>query len=193
MLVKPETVQEFWQYMQGEYHSNVVAKDKSATMAAVAEILNVLDIQDRETFLKRYTTTLGRTIYIPFEISVVNEFYDLWGQIRVCVHEHQHVEQGDRDGWVVFGGRYLTSTSYRANYEAEAYGCDLEMEFWRNPSIDLLAFGDQRADGLRNYGCKQEDIDQAKLVLSLRAGVVAQGGVETRSAQRAIAWLEQHA
>jgi hypothetical protein len=104
------------------------------------------------------------------------------------------VEQGDRDGWVTFGGHYVTSTSYRANYEAEAYGCDMEMEFWRHgATFDLIAFGNSRAEGLRNYGCKEEDIEQAKQVLAIRAGIVIQGGIETRSAQRAIEWLEKNA
>lgn len=191
--MKPETVKEFWAYMQSQYHSNVVAKNDSAVMEAAAALLEALKIQDKETFLKRFTTTLGRTIYIPFEIGVENEYYSLWGQVRVCVHEHQHIEQGDRDGWVIFGGRYLTSTSYRANYEAEAYGCDMEMEFWVDnmSTQELVEFGNQRAEGLRNYGCKEEDIEQAKQVLSLRAALVAQGVVETRSSQRAIEWLEK--
>ena len=62
-------------------------------------------------FLGSFTTTIGKRIYTPFDIGVPDERYDLWGQISVCVHEHQHVEQLLRDGWLKFAGRYLVPDS----------------------------------------------------------------------------------
>jgi hypothetical protein len=193
MIIQPVTVQEFWKYMQGEYHSKVVAKNDSDFMELAGGVLELLKIQDKQTFMTRFTTTIGRTVYIPFEIGVENAYYDLWGQIRVCVHEHEHIVQGDRDGWIVFDGKYVASTTSRATYEAEAYGCDMEMEFWhRGPTFDLVQFGNDRAEGLRNYGCPAAAIEMAKQILTIRAGIVSQGVVETNSAQRAIAWLEKN-
>lgn len=187
-------VKAFWKHMQGEYNSKVIPKAEAADMKLVATFLDALGIQDDDVFMNRFTTTIKRRIYIPFEVGVANKYYDLWGQIVVCVHEHQHIEQGDRDGWLTFGGQYLTSSSHRANYEAEAYGCNLEMNAWRaGTTIDFDAMSDRYAKGLKNYGCSAEDIEQARKALTLRARVVAAGGVENRASQRAMAWLNEFA
>jgi hypothetical protein len=189
-----KTVKDFWTYMSQEYDSVVIPKATATEMKIVATFLDVLNIQDNDVFMNRFTTTLGGRIYIPFELGVANAYYGLWGQIRVCVHEHQHIEQGHREGWIVFGERYITSSSYRAGYEAEAYGCDLEMEYWyRGIDADLEIRGCSMAGGLKNYGCNIEDIEQAKLSLGIRAEMIRHGGVENRASQKAIVWLNQHA
>lgn len=188
----PEIVRAFWAYMQSEYGSDVIQKADSALMQLVAKFLDVTDILDNEVFMQRFTTTLHNNIYIPFELG--NPERDLWSQIRVCVHEHQHIEQGQRDGWLTFGGRYLTSPSFRANYEAEAYGCDMEMEYWRNGAgFDPHVYGANRVTTLKNYGCKPEHIEQAQQTILIRADTLAQGGVENKCSQLAIAWLNEHA
>ena len=107
----PQLVKDFWAYMQGEYGSEVIQKADSELMRLVAKFLDVAGIQDDETFMTRFTTTLHNNIYIPFELG--SSARDLWGQIQLCVHEHQHIEQGQRNGWLTFGGRYLTSPSFR--------------------------------------------------------------------------------
>jgi hypothetical protein len=182
----------FWEYMQGEYGSEVIPKADSELMKLVAKFLDVAGIQDDETFMTRFTTTLHNNIYVPYEIG--GSTRRLWSQIRTCVHEHQHIEQGEREGWITFGGRYLTSPSFRANYEAEAFGCDMELEYWRQgQGFDPHAYGTRRVEVLKMYGCKPEHIEQAKQTISLRADVLLQGGVENKCSQLAMAWLNEHA
>lgn len=189
----PATVEAFWKHMCQAFDSTVVPKASSEVMHLVAGFLDVVGIQDNEVFMKHFTTTLGKRIYIPFKVGVPG-IYRLWDQLRICVHEHQHIEQGERDGWIIFGGRYLTSPSYRANYEAEAFGCDMEMEYWhRGPhGFSAHAFGYQRALSLENYGCRPEHVEQARQSLDIRAGIVMQGGVESKASQVAITWLNEH-
>jgi hypothetical protein len=181
--------------MQTKYDSNVIQKADSELMKLVAKFLDVAGIQDDETFMTRFTTTLHNNIYIPFELGVVPaQGYSLWGQIRLCVHEHQHIEQGQREGWIKFGGEYLTSPSYRANYEAEAFGCDMELQYWREgTSFNALAYGQRRVEVLKMYGCKHEHIEQAQQTIAIRAGVLLQGGLENKCSQLAVSWLNQHA
>lgn len=189
-----DTVQAFWAYMSEAYGSTIVPKATASEMKLVAAFLDALKIQDEETFMKRFTTTIGKRVYTPFEIGVPNEFYSLWGQVRVCVHEHQHVEQGEREGWAEFDIKYVTSASFRAGFEAEAFGCDMEMEYWHQGSaLNLEQFAQDRPLVLKSYGCSDEDIEQARQMLSIRAGVIGQGVIETASARRAIAWLETFA
>jgi hypothetical protein len=188
-----QQVRSFWAYLQKQYGSQVVQKADSELMKLVAGFLDVVDIQDDEVFLKRFTTTLINRIYIPFELGVPGT-YSLWGQIRLCVHEHQHIEQGQREGWIKFGGEYLTSPSRRANYEAEAFGCDMEMQYWREgSSFNAKAYGQRRVEVLKMYGCKPEHIEQAKQAITIRADVLLQGGVENKCSQFAIAWLNKNA
>jgi hypothetical protein len=175
--------------MLGKFGSSVEQKNDALVMQVAAELLNALKIQDKDQFLKDFVTTLFNTIYIPFIIGVEDSRWSLWGQVRVCVHEHQHVIQGGRDGWAQFSSKYLTSSSFRAGCEGEAFGCDLEMEFWRTGQILNI---DQRASVLKGYGCSDEDIEMVKQMLNIRADVVRQGVIETESAKVAIDWLEAH-
>jgi hypothetical protein len=190
----PQHVKNFWAYMSKEYDSTVIQKADSELMKVVAWFLDVVNVQEDEQFMKDFTTTLWKRIYIPFELGV-GDGDTLWRQIRTCVHEHQHIEQGERDGWLEFGGKYLTSPSFRANYEAEAYGCDMELEYWRNPpsDFDALQYGLGRIESLKNYGCSAEDIEQAKQTIVLRAEVLEKGGVENKASQIAISWLNDYA
>ena len=182
---------DLWRHLREHYNSTVVAKDKSAVMKAAAVLLDTLNIQDRDQFMQQFVTTLYRTIYVPFAIGDEGSGWSLWSQIRVAVHEHQHIEQGDRDGWPTFSTRYLTSGSWRASYEAEAYGSDLEMDWWyRRGGFDLSKWIGGRVQSLKSYGCKQVDIDMAENILSIRAKTVRLGGIETQGAQLAVSYLE---
>jgi hypothetical protein len=189
-LVKP-----FADYITAEYRSELVFKGDSATAKVVGAFLDAISVMDKEVFLERYTTVLHRTIYIPFTLGQPSQYYpSAWSQLRVLVHEHAHIDQGDRDGWMTYSASYLTSQMARATYEAEAYGADMEMENWKAKRFaqhfDAYAYGQQRAESLRSYACKPPAIEHAKAILNIRAGIVTQGGVSTRSAKRSIAWLE---
>jgi hypothetical protein len=194
MGLTPMDVQAFWNHMRHEFGSAWEAKNESKLMQVAGSLLEALDIQSKETFLKNFVTTIGKTIYIPFTVGVEQgdegRIWPLWNQVRVCVHEHVHVVQGDREGWATFDARYLSSSSYRAGYEAEAYGSEVEMEFWRTGQImDYVS----RLQTLKTgYGCSDDDVAQAVAMVEIRAGVVAQGVVESRPAQVAIEWLEKN-
>jgi hypothetical protein len=57
-----------WDHMTDHYGSRVAKKD-APEMQLVGTALEKMGILDAEDFLKRYATTLGRTIYLPFEIG----------------------------------------------------------------------------------------------------------------------------
>ena len=129
--VRPETVRAFWQHMQTRYRTTVHTKGDALEMVAVGFALERMGVLSAEEFLKRYATTIGRRIYVPF---TVGEGSDLWGQMALCVHEHQHVEQLDREG-LSFVWNYLTRPARRAIYEADAYVSTMEMHFWRTGTL----------------------------------------------------------
>lgn len=193
-MLTPELTVAFWEHMLNEFGASARQKDEAAVMQAAATLLNALGIQDKDQFMQDFVTTLHKTIYIPFKIGIDVPRWPLWSQVRVCCHECQHTVIGEREGWALHDGRYLSSGSWRAGYEAECFGTDMEMELWRlGPNkFDPNKFAQERPLVLKSYGCSQEEIDQAIQMLTMRAGVISQGVVGTRAAQVAIPWLEKN-
>ena len=186
--IQPEEVWAFWRFMQDHYRTTVVNKRDALEMQLVAQALDALGIQSRERFLRNFTTTLGRRIYTPFEVGSPRGGWDLWSQVVICVHEHQHVVQHDREG-LSFEVSYLADRAARARWEAEAYRSNLELHFWRygtTPSARRMA------EVLSDYGCRPEDVDVAAKSLALSAVSVRKGAVINEATHVALGWLDEH-
>lgn len=183
-------VTNFWAAMQAHYHTRVLAKSNAAEMRLAAAFLDRLHVLDTTSFMERFTTIIGRRIYAPFTPGIETPRHSLWSQIVICTHEHQHVEQHDREGKVLFSSRYLLSQSARAAYEAQAYTCNLELHHWRTGTIPDTR---ELADRLTFYGVRAADIKAAHQTLSQAARKIQAGQSITPAAQRAIAWLQQNA
>lgn len=186
--VQPEEVWAFWRFMQDHFHTSVVNKRDALEMQLVAQALDALGVQSRERFLRNFTTTIGRRVYTPFEVGVPRGGWDLWSQVIVCVHEHQHVVQHDREG-LSFEVSYLADRAARARWEAEAYRSNLELHFWRygaTPSAQRMA------EMLSDYGCRPEDVDVAAKSLALSAVSVRRGAVINEATHVALRRLDEH-
>ena len=186
--IQPEEVWAFWRFMQDHYRTTVVNKRDALEMQLVAQALDALGIQSRDRFLRNFTTTLGRRIYTPFELGSPRGGWDLWSQVVICVHEHQHVVQHDREG-LSFEVSYLADRAARARWEAEAYRSNLELHFWRygtTPSARRIA------EVLGDYGCRPEDVDVAAKSLALSAVSIRKGAVINEATHVALGWLDEH-
>ena len=174
--------------MQDHYRTTVVNKRDALEMQLVAQALDALGIQSRDRFLRNFTTTLGRRIYTPFEVGSPRGGWDLWSQVVICVHEHQHVVQHDREG-LSFEVSYLADRAARARWEAEAYRSNLELHFWRygtTPSARRIS------EVLGDYGCRPEDVDVAAKSLALSAVSIRKGAVINEATHVALGWLDEH-
>lgn len=186
--IQPEEVWAFWRFMQDHYRTTVVNKRDALEMQLVAQALDALGIQSRDRFLRNFTTTLGRRIYTPFEVGSPRGGWDLWSQVVICVHEHQHVVQHNREG-LSFEVSYLADRAARARWEAEAYRSNLELHFWRygtTPSARRIA------EVLGDYGCRPEDVDVAAKSLALSAVSIRKGAVINEATHVALGWLDEH-
>jgi len=186
--IQPEEVWAFWRFMQDHFRTTVVNKRDAFEMQLVAHALDTLGVQSRDRFLRNFTTTLARRIYTPFDLGVPRGGWDLWSQVVVCVHEHQHVVQHDREGRS-FEVSYLADRAARARWEAEAYRSNLELHFWRygtTPSARRIA------EVLTDYGCRPEDVDVATKSLALSAVSVRKGAVLNEATHVALGWLDEH-
>ena len=186
--IQPDEVVSFWRHMQERFGTTTVNKADAVEMQIVASVLDALGILDRERFLKSFTTTLGRKIYTPFEAGRANDAWDLWDQMVVCVHEHQHVVQHDREG-LSFEVSYVADRAARARFEAEAYHSNLEMHFWRYGTTTRSR---PLAELLHDYGCRPEDVEIAAHSLALANVSVRRGAVLNESTRAALDWLEKH-
>lgn len=186
--LQPDDVRAFWTHMMEHYGSESLAKDDATSMKAVAFVLDQLGVMDKDKFLRDYTTTIGRKVYTPFEIGVAQPGWELWAQVTVCVHEHQHVVQHVRDG-LLFEASYVADTSARARHEAEAYLTAIELHHWRYGTIPPPR---RFAEKLAAYACTEQDILWAAKYLTLAAETVRLGGLVTEAGAVAIDWLDEH-
>lgn len=179
--VTPQLVQNVWTYLGKVYDTHVIDKSDSTEMALVGTFLSKLGIQDKDIFMKKYTTTIGRSIYTPFTVGVPTADYPLMGQIIVAAHEHQHVVQSSSEGDFSFTMNYLLKPDMRAKYEAEAYRSTIELLwFYHNTIPDLH----QLASILLNYGLTQDHVHVAEITFAsavrmIKAGLVLNQATKT--------------
>lgn len=188
MDVQPEEVWAFWRFMQDHFRTSLINKSNALEMQLVARALEALGIQSKDRFLKNFTTTIGWRIYTPFEVGSPKGGWDLWHQVVICVHEHQHVVQHDREG-LSYEVSYLADRAARARWEAEAYRSNLELQFWRTGTTpSALA----TASVLKDYGCRDEDIEVTAKSIALSAIGVKRGAVINEATHVALGWLDEH-
>ena len=186
--IQPDEVLAFWRHMQDRFGTTTVNKADALEMQLVADLLDALGILDKERFLTNFTTTLARRIYTPFEVGSPEGGWDLWSQVVICVHEHQHVVQHDRED-LAYEASYVTDRAARARFEAEAYRSNLEMHFWRYGTTESAR---QLAELLHDYGCRPEDVEVAAQSLALANISVRQGAVLNDATRAALDWLDTH-
>lgn len=186
----PDQVQTFWKYMLARFDAKVVDKRNSFEMQALAALLGKLGVMDPTKFLQHYATTIGRRIYVPFDIGVATADWGLWGQMMVCAHECQHIHQLDWLGPLRFGWKYLGSSATRAVLEAEAYRCQLELQHWRTGEIIPA---EKLTAGLKGYGCNDADIQVATRIIREASESVRRGAITNAASHVAIEYLNDYA
>jgi hypothetical protein len=184
MNLTSQLVKDLWHDITAHYHAEVADKSDSNLMGLVSTFLDGIGVMDKEDFMQRCVTTIGKSIYLPFEIGVESNGWDLWDQVSVGAHEVVHVRQW-RDDTAGFMLKYLCSKNARAEYEAEAYGADLELSHWLQDPLDP----NELAGRLASYGLASEYIAFAAAYLSTFDDVLRQGGSTSPTAKWTIDWL----
>jgi hypothetical protein len=180
-------VRDFWNFMCNHYGTKVVEKHDSAGMKIIAEALGLMGILNKDAFLKSYTTTIGNMIYVPNPIGFETTNWSLWGQILICVHEHQHIVQDKKAGGLVYEWDYLANSASRTQYEVEAYRTSMEIN-WRY--MRQMQSPKDLAAKLKNYNCNAEDIKVAEKALALAIPAIKAGALTTDSSRVAVGWLD---
>lgn len=185
-IITPEIVVGAWAHLEDHFDSRR-ARKSDAEMRMVAAMLDKMGIVDASAFLSRFTTTIGRTIYTPFEVGDP-ETHSLRSQLLICAHEHHHVWQFAQDP-ARFAWRYVSDSARRAAYEADAFRCNQEVNFWLRGTVPEP---EATAEGLRHYACSDTDVKVATVALRSSAVTARAGGVVNEASQVMIDWLEEH-
>jgi hypothetical protein len=189
MNLTSQLVIDFWHDITARYGATVVDKQDSATMNLVAGFLDTIGVQDRTAFMQQFVTTLFDRVYIPFDLGVDGGAagWSLWSQVMVAAHEMCHVRQFHQAPASFVTG-YLFNQSTRTTLEAEAYGSDLELSWWRGHAFSP----EQMANNLQYYGLGPEHVAYAAQYLAVLDDTLRQQGSVSPTAKWTIDWLVAH-
>lgn len=180
-MITPELVRKIWSEALDHFNARSVNKEDSEFMEVVGGFLDLIRVTDKREFLGRFTTTIGRTIYRPFEIGVADGVWTLQDQIVTLCHELVHVEQYT-DSPLIFSLGYCSKPSVRAKYEAKAYAADMEVDYYLTGKLYDIP---SRAACLLSYGLNQSHVDFAASVMESVAETIVQGA----SVNGVAAWI----
>ncbi len=185
--VTPEILFALNAHLSAQFRTRLIDKDDAVEMQMVSQFLDDLGVMDSEVFLDRFTTTIGRTIYLSFDLG---EGENLLSQARTLAHENQHARQFVRDGGMKFSFYYLADSAKRAAYEAEAYTTTMEAHWLLTGELlDPVAL----ADNLVYYAVTNADVATVEKRLSLVAKTIEAGGIITEAGKSVKVFLNQYA
>jgi hypothetical protein len=170
-------------YLCKIYGTTVKYKPTASEMRALARLLDALGIADAGVWLKNYSTTLGRTIYLCRRLS--DTTIHARDHAVILTHEHAHVWIMDQmGGEVPYDLAYLDG-SQRAIIEARCYLAGAEV-YWKStkaagrPTLPPFDLGKTLANG---YQCKSKDIKPAVTLYERGCRLIKRGGIGTKPAQ----------
>lgn len=131
-----DIVRGLYAHLAETYGARVVPKAGSSLMSAAGWGLGALrvlgaSVPDAADFAARYVTTIGSTVYVPYEVGVESGPWTRWVQIETIAHECEHVAQRRRMG-ASYEYAYLTSTPQRARRREAVVTCETTTHYARS-------------------------------------------------------------
>ena len=189
-MVLHEMVKGFSNHMLSKFGATLVPKEDSLEMKAIAigmdlgNFIGMGGLASSESFMTRYTTTLGTNIYMP---KAHRE--DLLLFLEILTHECQHVIQFKESG-VEFAWLYLSEPEARVKYEADAYAAGMAVTQWLTGSVPLEMAEWVVKSLVEGYHLRREDAELAADLIKSHMVSLTNGMVMSRSAREAISYLE---
>ncbi len=183
-ITKTEVV-DFYRHMTVRFGTKIIDKQSSIIMKIIGCIFQLFRVMTYEEFMNNFITTLGKRIYVPFTVGKKCQF-SLWEQIKVCLHEHEHVSQSNKD-WL-YPVKYLLSSRYRMICEAEAYSTAMEIDWWYCKGGSTQVY----TKLLKKYLLTEKLIAEAEKIMLARWEAAKRGEISRGAMQIALTWLEDH-
>ncbi len=156
--------------LEKRFNVKITSNKNEGEIEAVASILDLIGVKDKEAFLKEVAITIYRHIYLPFTVGDLS--VDPLKQLEIIAHELEHVLQWEKDP-LAFGINYLTKPEKRAEMEVKALGANLEW-VWR--TTGKLYDIKQLSAHMKWYRIGSKDIKVAEKHLAILANILKQGG-----------------
>ncbi len=187
----PDLVRDFVGDITAHFGATVVDKRTAVEMHFAARVLRGLGVVCCDHFLHHFASTLGRRIYLPFEVGTPADGFALWGQVVAITHACQRVAQYDTLGIVrSVLARLGTARGLHTRRDEEAYRTVLELQFWR---LGRLATARELAFAVKSLGATEADVDCADAAIDRYEDRVELGAVATHAGRFAVDWLDEHA
>jgi len=178
-------VASLYSQMAAKHKTKILDKSSAKEMQAAGRFLQFMGIMDSDKFMTRFATTYFRRMALPFKPG---DYFarELDSQIRCCAHEFQHIVQYETLG-MEYTWKYLSSSTHRARYEAEALRCNMELHWFLHGQLMEPRLLAQR---LEVYKCSPADIVFVRQYLLSSTHIIRRGGVVSESSRQCIAILQ---
>lgn len=181
VVVTPEQCKAFWKYMAKREGFEVVEKASAAEMQAIAWAVKA--IGGDENWMKRYTVTIGRKIYVPFKIGSGRNI-DRINQVCTCMHEVQHIRQFKRNP-AKYQISYFFNDAARTHYEADAYRVTMETYYY---FTGIICAPGVLANKLKGYYVGKSDIYVCQKHLTSAKALVKHGIITSGVSKTGLKW-----
>lgn len=156
--------------LEKRFDVKITSNKNSEDVKAIASILDILGIKNKDAFLKEVSITINNHVYLCFEpgCSTIDPIL----QLEIIAHELLHTMQWEENP-VKFSLNYLGKHEKRAEYETEALSCNMELHY--RLTKQLYAPKDL-SKHLVWYKCSSSDIRVAEKHLAILANIFKHGG-----------------
>ena len=173
--LQPTEVVNLWNALAEKFQLRLIDKRDSQEMLFLGEVLEQLGVMDQQAFLERYATTIGRSVYLPFELGDP-ESRSLLSQAMTICHEAQHGHQHSTKGRSRWAIKYVADPAFRGAEEAEALTTGCEVYFLLTGKV---LDPRPQAEKLIHYALGEDDIDTVAKRLNSTFKTVKAGGIIT--------------
>lgn len=184
--ITSDLTKKFHRYMMKTYHFDIIDKPNAYEMQIAARFVSQFTSIGYEDFLKKYSTTVGNRVYIPYTIGKGNH-YQLFNQICTITHEARHVKDFRRNPADM--GHYLICQRKRTEIEYRAYSTYLYLYWWRYGKLPNIW---KVAQKLSNYGVGAEHVKVMYKCLRMQTPIIKRDRIANSVAKTAITWLKRN-
>ena len=171
----PTAVIDLWAELAAKFRLRLIDKRDAKEMTFLGDVLEQLGVMDQQQFLEGYATTIGRAVYLPFELGDPGSLPLIYQACTICheaQHGHQHTHKG-RSRWAI---KYVADPAFRGAEEAEAMTTSCEVHFLLTGEV---LDPRPQAEKLTNYALGPDDIDTVAKRLNSAFKTVKAGGIVT--------------
>lgn len=169
-VITHEMVKTVAKELEKQFNVVITSNKKSGEVQAIASILDILGVKNKEEFMKEVSITIYKHIYLSFEPGDLA--IEPLLQLEIIAHELKHTMQWEKDP-AKFAIGYLTQHEKRTELEVEALACNMELHYRVTGHLyDAKAMSSH----LKWYRVTSKDINVAEKQLAILGNILKQGG-----------------